>query len=257
MSTIMFGNSRLCDRDQMRQVPTPEATRTYTPLPFSFVDEKVMGSLDRHGLRPRSPVYALSKKNQVIHMVYEIDKQLPENVSEDQASDHTQVFVCKTSHDRSTSCWGMGGTDCTVCDNGWFFGGPQMRRVHRGSVDLTLGDAIDEVVIKLIPEFKKNEPRILAYKGTEISDPEVHDVVIRALDRKVISATQLPRVIGQWRHSPFEEYSDPTVWSLANAFTHVLTRGKSTGQIPRKNIAMNEMLDELCVQKFDELSESA
>jgi hypothetical protein len=54
--------------------------------------------------------------------------------------------------------------------------------------------------------------------GNDLADA----LILRAYERGVIGAHQLPRVIHEWRNPAFEEFEPRTVWSLMNAFTSAL-----------------------------------
>ena len=61
--------------------------------------------------------------------------------------------------------------------------------------------------------------RIERYKEVEISDARAHDIVIRSLDSGVVTTTQVPEVLQEWRSPRHEAFEPRTAWSLFNAFT--------------------------------------
>ena len=63
--------------------------------------------------------------------------------------------------------------------------------------------------------------RIARYKEVEIDDARAHDVVIRSLDAGVVTTTQVPDVLREWREPSHEAFLPRTTWSLFNAFTEV------------------------------------
>ena len=63
------------------------------------------------------------------------------------------------------------------------------------------------------------DQRILRYKEVEIDDARAHDLVIRGLDAGVVTSTQVPDVLREWREPSHEAFEPRTAWSLFNAFT--------------------------------------
>jgi len=64
-------------------------------------------------------------------------------------------------------------------------------------------------------------------------DREAHDLVVRAVDCRVISTGQIPRVLAEWRTPRFEDFRPRNAWSLFNAFTEVLKVGNPHTFAPR------------------------
>ena len=54
-----------------------------------------------------------------------------------------------------------------------------------------------------------------------MTDTRAHDLVVRALDCGVITSTQVPDVLMEWREPSHEEFTPRTAWSLFNAITEV------------------------------------
>ena len=53
------------------------------------------------------------------------------------------------------------------------------------------------------------------YKATQLADGQAHDLVVRALDAGVVPATQLPKVLAEWRQPSHREFAEDghTAWS--------------------------------------------
>jgi hypothetical protein len=63
------------------------------------------------------------------------------------------------------------------------------------------------------------DQRIARYKEVEVGDARAHDIVIRSLDAGVVTTTQVPEVLREWRAPSHEAFEPRTAWSLFNAFT--------------------------------------
>ena len=80
-----------------------------------------------------------------------------------------------------------------------------------------------------------------AYKEIDVSKRQAHDLVIRAFDAKAITATQIPKVLEEWRKPKHPEFEGRNLWSLYNGFTEVM-KG-SLWQMPKRNEALHGVLD--------------
>jgi len=91
----------------------------------------------------------------------------------------------------------------------------------------------------------KQAVRFAAYRERELTDPEAHDLIIRALLAHVISGEAVPKVVGQWREPKHEEFGPRNVWSLLNGFTEVLKGINPTAAVKR-TMTLQGLLDGHC-----------
>ena len=93
----------------------------------------------------------------------------------------------------------------------------------------------------------QQDERIGTYKETELSDPTAHDLVIRAVDAKVLPVTQVPAVLEEWRTPSHAEFAadGKTVWRFHNAMTQVW-KGRNLAALPRRSQALHGLLDSVC-----------
>jgi len=88
------------------------------------------------------------------------------------------------------------------------------------------------------------ERRFIAYKEQRLSDSQVNDVVIQALDARVLPVTRIPDVLKEWRQPAHEAFGDKTAWRLFNGFTEVL-KG-CLDRLPLRTTALHGILDATC-----------
>jgi hypothetical protein len=70
---------------------------------------------------------------------------------------------------------------------------------------------------------RAQEERFAAYRRYELTDGAAHDLVVRALDARVVPVTRIPRVLREWREPRHPEFREGrTAWRLFNAFTEGL-----------------------------------
>jgi hypothetical protein len=90
----------------------------------------------------------------------------------------------------------------------------------------------------------QHEQRVDVYKNHALTDTEAHDILVRALDARAITATKLPKMLAEYRAPRHPEFQDRNAWSLYNAFTEI-SKG-SLLQLPNRSEAMHGVLDAHC-----------
>ena len=70
-------------------------------------------------------------------------------------------------------------------------------------------------------KFHELDRRIVSYKQKYLPDRSAHDLVIRAVDCRAITTSQVPAVLEEWRKPSHEDFMPRNAWSLFNAFTEV------------------------------------
>jgi hypothetical protein len=89
------------------------------------------------------------------------------------------------------------------------------------------------------------EERFAAYKGKELADSAAHDLLVQALDARVLPVTHLPNVLREWREPRHSEFrAGKTAWRLFNAFTEALKGNLDA--LPRRTQALHGLLDGAC-----------
>jgi hypothetical protein len=65
------------------------------------------------------------------------------------------------------------------------------------------------------------DERIAAYRSRRITNPQAHDLLIKAVDCRAITPTQVPDVLHEWRQPEHDDFRPRNAWSLFNACTDV------------------------------------
>ena len=108
-----------------------------------------------------------------------------------------------------------------VCDNLAFCGEVRISRKHTRFAVRDLRHLTSRAVGQLGDRFRKIDRRIEAYQGRSLNDPQAHDLVIRAVDCRAITPTQVPVVLKEWRKPTHEQFQPRNAWSLFNAVTEI------------------------------------
>jgi hypothetical protein len=138
-----------------------------------------------------------------------------------------------------------------VCDNLSFFSEVKVTRKHTTFINRDLPFLTAQAIGKLGQKWHNQEVRFDAYKkheiGTKKNQSKAHDLLIKALDCRAITATQIPHILEEYRRPRHVEFSKDgfTAWRFFNACTEV---GKDAGiwALPHRTSALHGLLDQEC-----------
>ena len=93
----------------------------------------------------------------------------------------------------------------------------------------------------------QRDERISAYKGRAVTDRTTHDLVVRAVDSRVIPVTQCSVVLQEWWEPSHPEFGENgrSIWALFNAFTESF-KSLSLEMLPRRSQALHGLMDGVC-----------
>ena len=214
-------------RDDLVAVPTPPATTTWFPLAHRDLVAEVESQLTGAGFELAAATHALSHHGARYFGILQV--RLPGQ----ETADYAWIVGLRNSHDKSYPAGLVAGTKVFVCDNLCFSGEVQLSRKHTRHAVRDLKHLTARAVGQLGDRFHHLDKRIAAYRAEPMPDWSAHDLVVRAVDCKAITPTQIPQVLHEWRHPRHPEFQPRTAWSLFNAFTEVHKRVNPHAALPR------------------------
>ena len=238
MSTnlLLHCGSRHVDRERLALVPTPPATKTWFPISHARLLAGVTETLGQAGLSVVSEAHGLARNGARYFGLLEVRNG-------HNADDFALVVGLRNSSDQSFPAALAIGSQVLVCDNLSFFGEVKLTRKHTRYIERDLPSLIERAVGQLGELRRSQEQRFAAYKGHELADSQAHDLIIRALDSRVIGPTKVPDVLREWRTPKHPEFRTEgrTAWRLFNAFTEELKGNLEF--LPKRTLALHGLLD--------------
>lgn len=236
LNLMTHAGAQMVTREALDRVTTPGATETWHPIPHRSLFDGVAATLERSGLRIVQDVHALGREdNRYFSLMQVANGSNPD--------DYGLIVGLRNSHDKSFPAGLVVGSGVFVCDNLAFSGEIVIGRKHTKNIERDLPQLIDAAVGKLGDLRRTQDTRIVAYKGAELADAQVHDFLVRSLDARVIAPRRLPEVLAEYRKPRHPEFAKGrTAWRLFNAYTEVM-KGTSVFERPRVTQALHGMLD--------------
>jgi hypothetical protein len=218
--------------DDVINVGTPEATETWKPVSHELIIEQVTNGLTRAGLEVIESVHGLWKDGQRYFGLMQVTNQ----TAQSNHDDYSLVIGLRNSHDKSFPAALALGSGVFVCDNLAFSGEVKLARRHTKYIERDLPRVVADAIARLAGLRITQDERIETYKQHPITDVEAHDLVIRAIDSKVIGPTRVKAVLEEWRKPRHQEFSPRTIWSFFNAFTEARKPKKREGNRDNNNL---------------------
>ena len=227
------------ERDQVTSAATPQRTRSWVPIPHHRLLEQVESTLAGCGMQVVHQAHALWSEGSRYFGLMEVRNG-------QSASDYGLVIGLRNSHDKSFPAAIALGASVFVCDNLSFSGEVSIARRHTRFIERDLPRVITTAVGRLTELRKTQDGRIEAYKETELDDRTVHDLVIRAVDARVVPITRVPTLLTEWRTPRHPEFADgQTAWRFFNAATEAL-KGRNLAELPRRTQTLHGLVDAAC-----------
>jgi hypothetical protein len=230
---ILHTGAEHVSRDQVLCSDTPQGTSTWFPISHKRILETTETFLEHAGLRVVDQSHGLTRGAGRYFGMLEV---------EGEGRDYSLVIGLRNSHDKKFPAGLCVGANVFVCDNLSFSGEINLARKHTRFINRDLPGLIARAVGKLGDLKRHQDQRIAAYKMRDVGDVLAHDLVVRAVDRRVMPISVLPKVLKEWREPRHEEFQNRNGWSLFNAFTEAL-KGRNIAELPGRTQRLHGLFD--------------
>ena len=215
MGLCMSGGGQIVDRQTVAMVDTPIGTESWKPVPHIEVIDAVTEVIKAHKWEITEEQFGLAREGQKLFGVMKINKS--------SCLDWTRCIGLRNSHDKSFSVGLSAGISVMVCSNMAFGGTTIIKRRHTSRIELS--QLIDVAVNELENEFLMMEEVCEKLKVLYLKDDdEARSRIVRAAEIGAINSCDIVPVFREFKQPRHEEFSEPTRWSLLNAFTETIKK---------------------------------
>ena len=217
-----------------------EKTNSWTPIAHNRLLELAEFTITTQGFRITNQAHGLWGNGDRYFGLMELSNNR-------EHEEYSLVLGLRNSHDKTFPASLALGSQVLVCDNLSFFGEVVLTRRHTRFIERDLPGIILQAVGRLSEMRSYQNDRIEFYKKTQIKDQMAHDIIVRAVDTRVIPVTQIPLVLQEWREPHHDEFTfdGRTMWRLFNAFTESF-KSRSLEMLPRRSQALHGLMDSAC-----------
>ena len=224
-------------REQLAEACTPDGDKTWCPIPHATLVSEVEGALNRANMRIVNEAHGMSADAARYFGLLQI-------VNGDEQGDYCYVLGLRNSHDKRFPAGLVVGSGVFVCDNLAFSGEIKIARKHTRHIVRDLPGLVSGAVGQLGDRWHEQAERINAYRRHELTDAQAHDLVIRALDNRAITVTQVPAILQEWRTPRHPEFAvdGRSAWRFFNAVTEA-AKDSGLWTLPQRTQALHGLLD--------------
>jgi len=214
--------TRKITRDELKEIPLPEATETHQPLPHFELIETLIETLSYRYLKVKRDEYAVSSDGMKLFGVMDLEFGF---------TGCNYSIGLRNSNDKSMRLALTAGYRVFVCDN-MMFSGDFQPLLHKHTKNLNLLDALSIAVDRIHRNFEPMKEKVILWQETELSDEIAKLVIYEAfLDKKLkVPRSLLPMVHDYYFKPEHEAFEARNLWSLSNAFTSAFKRLKPIQQ---------------------------
>jgi hypothetical protein len=204
------GSSKIT-REELKLIPTPEASPTHQPISHNQIVEAVVEGLSFRHISAIREEYAVSSDGMKMFGVLDLETTF----------DGCRFSVgIRNSNDKSMRLAVTVGYRVLVCDN-MAFHGDFTPVLAKHSKHFSLVDVLSIGIDRIQRNFEPMKKQVEAWKGTRISDEAAKLVIYRAF---VQGELDIPKHLARRVHDLYfnpqvEDFAPRTTWSLSNAFT--------------------------------------
>ena len=236
MTLLMQRGSEAATLEMVREVPLPEATRTYQPVSHEKLSSMLL-QMAVHLLPNFShshSQFGLSAEGNKMFGVHTL------------TSSHTAMGLSigfRNSYDRSMSVGIAVGASVLVCDNLALCGDITVLRKHT----LNVIRDMESMALSAIYKSQKVYHQILkdaeAMQLQEMSDDNAYRMLGLVYGRGIMTPRQIPVAQREWKTPQYEAFQPRTVWSLYNAITEAL-KSAPPHAIMEKHLGLHQLFSE-------------
>lgn len=213
-SLVLHCGAKAVTPDELSEFRAPPPQGRWFPLSHSRVLSVVSETLDDAGFRIERQQLGVMRDGSRFFGTLDLASPVAEGV--------TLAVGIRNSIDKSFPLGFCAGSRVFVCDNLAFRSELLVRRKHTIHGERDFVRRIAEAVSGLDSFREQEAGRIERLKASDLTLDRADALMLRAYERGIVGARELPRVIREWREPSFEEFRRPTAWSLLNAFTSAL-----------------------------------
>jgi len=213
----------LVTREQLALVETPDATRSFKPVPHIELINTLDEVLGQNQIAIRKVQFALRRDGSTLFGVLQLAYQ--------DTPDGMAALGLRTSNNRTMSIQICAGMSVFVCSN-MVFRGDLIALNRKHTSGLELRSELSTAVLRFREHFGRLTSEISSLKELPLTDAQakaiIHDVFVQG----ILPIRFLPDASRLYFEPFVDEFRPRTSWSLHNAFTAVAKEMPITTQMP-------------------------
>lgn len=235
MSLMLHAGAEEVPFDHLRQLETPEATKSHVPIPHHRVVDLVKFTLSHYGHEVTEEHFGVTPDHMRFFGLLSLKSRY---------GGYEDTVGLRNSHDKKFPIGISFGSRVFVCDNLAFIGDHVVKRRHTANAKRDLPGLVMQIIEPLADQREKQAICFDRYKATALMDELADHAILTMYRDGVINVQRIAEVVRQWDEPVYEECGERTAWRLFNAVTHAL-KGRIT-EDPGITARLHKVIDGIC-----------
>ena len=220
---ISHVDTDIITRAALLNVPAPEPTGTFKPIPHFELVDMLDRVLNQSSIHIRNEQFALRRDGAVLFGVLEL--------AYGETQDGIAALGLRTANNKSMSLQICAGLSVFVCDN-LVFRGDLIALKRKHTSGLNLKEELIYSVIRFQEHFGRLTEEIANLKRQTLADVEAKAIIHDVFAQGIMPVRFLPDVSKGYFEPQLPEFEPRNAWSLHNAFTGVAKVMPMTTRLP-------------------------
>src|SRR5262245_9536891 len=203
--------ARQLTRSDLTQIPSPAPTATWKPIPHSDLIEQLDLALQAHDLHIWREQFAVQHHDHRLFGVLDLSST---------TDDFRAALGVRASNDKTFAIQLAVGLRVLVCDN-LAFQGDLIALKRKQTTGLDLQAELSAAIVRCLAHFDRYTTEVRHFRDTELTDLTAKALMHDAFVYRLLPLRLLPAVAEEYFRPSYADFTERTVWSLHNAFTHV------------------------------------
>ncbi len=218
----------------LREMQTPEGTRSHVPIAHHRVVDLVKHSLSFFGHEVTEEHYGVTEDGMRFFGLLSLRSQ---------DADYEDTVGLRNSNDKKFPVGISFGSRVFVCDNLAFIGDNTVMRRHTVNAVRDLPSLVMQIIEPLVEQREAQHRCFQAYRQTPVSDMRADHAIMDMYRSGIINVQRIASVADQWEN-PGCDWGDRTAYRLFNAATHAL-KGRIT-ENPSVTARLHQVIHSVC-----------
>ena len=209
-SLCLHAGAEIIEMEQLRDVVTPVATPTWTPVAHHALVDSVKGALVASGAEIVKEEHALYRDGAryfgLLHL------------GENNDGGNTVIGI-RNSHDKSLCVGITAGVNVLVCSNLAFGGTTVLQRRHTSGIDLN--GLVEDVMTCLEDNYLTLECSLDRLRDVRLNPDQARAILVQAAEINAIPSCDILPIFREFQEPRHEDFNEPSCWTLLNACTEL------------------------------------
>ncbi len=234
MTLILHAGAEPVLYEALREIETPEATKSHIPIAHHRLIDMVRHTLSFYGHEVTEENHGVTEDGMRYFGLMSLKSTY---------GDYQDTIGLRNSNDKKLPAGISFGSRVFVCDNLAFIGENTVMRRHTVNAVRDLPALVMQIIEPLANQREAQQRCFQQYQATPLTDMSADHTVMEMYRSGIINVQRIADVMCQWENPDFD-WGDRTAYRMFNAATHAL-EGR-VAENPGATARLHKIIDGVC-----------